>query len=345
MSSWTLKIAHINDIAFVATTLAAEQRRRGIHATLIDPPKPGGRLPQPWKLLVAPARLPILADTARRARQGRVDLVHVHYATYGLVGALAGRPYVVHCHGSDIRGLDPASAMGRYVGYGLRRAAAVLYATPDLAGDARRFRADAEFLPNPIDGRTFAPRGVPDRDILMATSLHPVKGADVALRVLARVLEARPETTATVVLAGPLSSLARGLLGDRVRYVPARSHADMPALYNQHRLALGQFRLGILSQVELEAMASGLVVVAPLRYQDPALEPAPVRGSDDELVTAELIGSLLRDPVAMKDIGAQGRAWVLMHHGVDRVVDRLDEIYARALGPVRMDRADLEADA
>ena len=50
-------VLHVNDIASVATTLMAEQRRRGRTAEFLDLPKPGASLPDPWKLALVPVRV------------------------------------------------------------------------------------------------------------------------------------------------------------------------------------------------------------------------------------------------------------------------------------------------
>ena len=48
--------------------------------------------------------LPILAATALAIRLRDCAIAQVHYATHSLVGLPSGRPFVVHCHGTDIRG-------------------------------------------------------------------------------------------------------------------------------------------------------------------------------------------------------------------------------------------------
>src|SRR3990170_804339 len=104
-----------------------------------------------------PLRILLASTTAAGIRRERPDLVHVHYATQGFVGPMAGRPYVLHCHGTDVRGVAPGSPRGRYLGVVMRRAALVLVSTPDLLDDAARLVADPVYLPNPIDTSLFTP--------------------------------------------------------------------------------------------------------------------------------------------------------------------------------------------
>ena len=320
-------IAHVNEIASVASTLAGEQRRRGMSVTVMDPAKPGARLPSPWKLAVAPLRVPALAATTARIAIERTDLVHVHYATQAIVGRLARRPYVVHCHGTDVRGLDPRSALGRWVGAMLRPAALVLYSTPDLGSDVARFRSDAVFLPNPIDVERFSPSGSPDRDVLLGVKLDAVKGADIAIEAVYQLLVRRPGTTVTVIGSGPLTGLARQRLGDRALFVESIPHDQMAGLLRRHRVTLGQFRLGILSQFELEAMATGLALVTEVRYPNPQALAAPVLRATSPEQVAERLEGLLADESACQSLALAGRRWVVDHHGVAAVVDQLDRLY------------------
>ena len=100
----SLAIVHVNDIAWVASTLQTAQRRRGDTVDLIDPPKPGAAFRWPWKVGSVALWLPILAATALAIRRRGFAIAHVHDATQSLVGLFSWRPFVVHCHGTDIRG-------------------------------------------------------------------------------------------------------------------------------------------------------------------------------------------------------------------------------------------------
>ncbi len=317
----------MNDIASVAETLAAEQRRRGMRAFVLDPPKPGARIPFPWKLVAAPIRLAATSAAVARIHLARVDLVHVHYATQAFVGTLTSRPYLVHCHGTDIRSSNPDSPWGRYLSFVLRGAAIVLYATPDLASDIEPYRADAVFLPNPIDVELFSPAREADRDLLIGVKLDEVKGAMVAIESAVEVLRRRPSTTITVINSGSLTRVARDRLGDRVSFVEPQAHAEMPNLLRRHRVTLGQFKLGILSQYELEAMATGLTVIADLRHPNPLASPAPIGHASTAAECADHILALLDDEPERQRRADAGRAWVERHHAAEVVVDRLDSLY------------------
>ena len=326
----SLRIVHVNDIASVASVLAEAQSRLGASVRVLDPPKPLAHLPYPWKVLSFPLRVVPLVAVVMDLRRDRAALVHIHYATQGVVGLGVGRRFVIHCHGSDIRGARPGSLRGAVLSTILRRAALVLYATPDLAADVGRFRRDAAYLPNPIDTAAFAPSRTPTRDVLMATKLDPVKGAGTAVEALARLLERRPATRITVIASGPMLDAVRSRLGHRARFIPPVEHARMPDLIRDHRVALGQFRLGILSQVELESLACGVPVVTwfdhPEAYED---QPPIVIAHEPGEIATRLAG-LLDDEPGRAGLATAGRSWVIANHDSDRIAGRLDEAYRSA---------------
>lgn len=326
-----LAIVHVNDIAWVASTLQAAQRRRGYAADLIDPPKPGASLRWPWKILSVAMRVPILVGTAVHIRRRSYAIVHVHYATQALPALLSRRPFVVHCHGTDIRGMVQGSLRHRALRLMLRPAALVLYATPDLAPEARMLSVDATFLPNPIDVTAFVPSAARSQDLLVGVRLDAVKGAETAIAAIESLLQERPATTVTVVASGPLLPAARARLAGRVMFVEPLRHPDMPGLLASHRVALGQFRLGILSQFELESMACGTPVVATFRYPEIYDEPPPLVEADEPEAIARAVARLLDDPERRERLARDGRAWVIAHHDSDGIAARLDRLYQRAL--------------
>jgi glycosyltransferase involved in cell wall biosynthesis len=326
----SLRIAHVNDIAFVAGTLAAAQRRRGDEAAVFETPKPGAARGPLAKWLLAPVRAAGLAWLATRLRLGRWDIVHVHYATHAMVGAWSGRPYVVHCHGSDVRGVERGSLRGRLLRRYLGRASLVLYATPDLREWVLPYRPDASFLPNPIDVDAFAPRDEPAADLLLGVRLDPIKGAETAIVAAKQLLAVRPETRVTVIEQGPLAGLARRALGDRARFVAPVPHAELPGILAAHRVALGQFRLGILSQLELEAMACGAQIVAGLDYPEALDDMPPIAlASDADSALRALLGALAQPAETEAEARRHRRDWVVAHHGASIVAEDLARRYPR----------------
>ncbi len=328
----TMRVAHVNDIAFVGSAMVAALRDGGIDARLIDPPRPGRRIGYPWRLATLPLRALALGGAVLKTRWGDYDVVHVHYARFGFLGAMSGRPYVVECHGTDIRGIAPRSAWGREVGPFLRRAAAVLYATPDLAPWVQAFRPDAVFVPNPIDIRAASGADVePDRDVLVGVRLDEGKGASRIAQLLEMLVAARPSTTVTVVAHGPALSTVARAAGRDVTILPPVAHADMPGLLRRHRIVFGQQRLGALGNYELEALAVGVPVVTHYRHWDAyPIDPPVVDDRSASRVTPRVL-ALLEDDVARAALGQQGRGWVARYHAPSTIARGLIEMYSAAL--------------
>lgn len=324
-----LRVVHVNNIAYVASELVRAQCAAGIDATVLDPSKPGGELPFPWKWVTAPLRAGSIARVITRLRTSRADVVHVHYATHAAIGIASGSPFIVHCHGTDVREVELGSIKAAYFRYTLRRASIVYFSTPDLRASIARFRGDAEFLPNPINVNTFRPGDPPKRDVLLGVRLHPIKGAETAIQAVDILLHKRPDTSVTVVADGPLAGDARRRLAGRAEFIEPRKHAEMPDLMQRHRIALGQFRLGILSQFELEAMACGLAVVAEFRYDGDYPSPAPIINARGPIGIAAAIGELLDNSARATLLGKRGRDWVIANHNADGIAGRLLDDYAR----------------
>jgi len=329
-----MRIAHVNDIAFVGSTLAREMRRQGHEADLIEPPRVGASIAYPWKAVTFPIRLAGLAATAFRLRRAGYDVVHVHYARLGILGPLSGQPYVLHCHGTDVRGLALGTPWARIVEPALRRAAAVYYATPDLAKDVLPIRPGATFLPNPIDTRLFTPDEagpMPSRDVLVGVRLDHTKGADAITKTIQALLRIRPVTTLTVVAQGSGFRAFRSAMGDdtHVEVVEPMPQRELPALFRRHRLTLGQLRVGAIGNFELEAIATGLPVVANFQYPEAYDEPPPIVPAGLPEETARRMGELLDDEGARLALAALGPAWIARHHAADMIAARLIDDYRR----------------
>jgi glycosyltransferase involved in cell wall biosynthesis len=264
-------------------------------------------------------------------RRKEVDIVHIHYATQALPGLLSGRPFVVHCHGSDIRGIAPEGAAGRLIGMFLTRASAVFYSTPDLASWADPFRSDAAFLPNPIDLNTFTPAAVASVDVLVGTKLDPIKGADEIIESIQRIRSLRPDTTFTIISSGPGLERAMAAAGPNSTVIPTVGHSQMPELLRRHRTAIGQFRLGILSQVELEAMGAGVPIATAFRYDDAYSVVPPLMPATNAEEAARSVTTLLDDVDARTALASAARAWVIVHHDASAIARRLVGIYAELL--------------
>ncbi len=287
----------------------------------------------PWKLVSAPARVAVFGCASLAVRAERPDLVHIHNARHALHGPLSGRPYVVHCHGTDVRGIQPGRGWGRELGPLLRGAAVVLYATSDLASDVHAFRPESRYLPNPIDVERFAPRPPaiePTRDVLVGVRLDSMKGFERIEALVARLRKARPSTTFTVIDHGSGVRRVLAAAGPSAQLVPHQDRAALPALLREHRIAVGQQFLGAVGNYELEALAAGIPILMELRTVGDAIAVPPVVSGGIDTLTERAI-DLLADPEALLALARVGTEWVRLHHDPDVVASTLLGIYREVL--------------
>jgi glycosyltransferase involved in cell wall biosynthesis len=330
-----MRIVHVNDYAAVASTLAQAQRAQGHDVTVIDPTRAGfGRNPI-FRALLLPVRWGALLAVAIRLRRGRWDVIHVHYAWKGLVGVLSGRPFVLHCHGSDVRGIKPGSIRGRLNRLAERRAQLLYYSTPDLAVWVLPERPDAIFLPNPIDVSGFRPLEANDparanrRDLLVGVRLDPIKGLETIVETLRLLTRLRPQTTVTVVSQGGGVAEAVAAAGPGTEVARRSQRSELPATLTAHRLSLGQFLVGAMGNYELESLAAGVPVV--MRFDQAAAYAVspPLVNAATAAEAAARISELLADPAALDQLAARGPGWVRENHDARVVAARVLADYER----------------
>lgn len=324
-----MRILHVNDVANVASTLVAGLNRIGHQAELRRLRLPASRRGTAAKILALPARWAEWTAVNRQVKSGHYDIVHIHYAYLGLLGILGQYPYILHCHGTDVRrGLYDPLRRGMVI-QSLRRARKVLFSTPDLAQHVRPIRPDAIFLPNPIATDRFRPlpqgSNAPLR-ILIISRLSPIKKVSVAFEAIQQLRARHPEIQVAALDFGHERGKYHRAPG--VSFLAPVPYTEMPELINAHDIVLGQFGLGIISMSELEAMACGKPVICHFTYGAWYPEPPPPFATDQPAQVAAYLEELVQDPALQRDRGEAGRAWVERYHGYLAVAQRLAEIYA-----------------
>jgi glycosyltransferase involved in cell wall biosynthesis len=299
---------------------------------------------------------------ARELSAGAWDVVHAHWVVpNALVAAPFGRrvPLVVGLHGSDVF-LAERPLVRPFVARALRRTRGLTSCSPELARrvEAVGFdRARSRVIPYGVDVGLFRPDperrplwrerlGVPpDAPLVLAVGrMATKKGFHLLVDVLPRLLERRPD--ARIVLAGDgdrRAELERAAapLGDRVRFVGAVLHDELPDLYRAADLfvlpAVHDPRGNVdgLPNVILEAMASGLPVVAsaisgiPLAVADG--ETGRLFAEDDREALLEAVVGLLDDEPARRRMAAAARRRTERELTWDAVAARYREAYEAAL--------------
>jgi len=290
-----------------------------------------------------------MARVARRIERerGPFDLVHAHVShPAGFVAAelaqILGVPLVVSEHMSpfpfdDMRGedgrpfpdvLSPLESAARVTAVSRAHAASV----------AQWIHRPIDVLPNFIDETRFAPAARTPTEpfrFLSVGHLVPQKGFDVLLRALA-LCHARGERFhLTIVGKGhqenDLLAIARELdVEASVTWLGAPERASMPEIYRAADAFVLASRHESFGVVVIEALASGLPVVATRC------------GGPEEIVTPE-IGELApaEDPVALADAmsrlarrsfdRAAIRAYFETTYASSAVVPRLEQLYREVL--------------
>ena len=180
--------------------------------------------------------------------------------------------------------------------------------------DRNEHRWRCALIPNGVDVERFAPGpaaradlGLPaDRPVvLMVSALIESKRIADGIRAVARLDDAVLVVAGVGPLADELDALGHELLGDR--FVRRSFHHDqMPALYRSADLLLHLTLLESFGNVYVEAMATGLPVVAHRSAVTEWILPDHDDLTDTEDPT-ELVGALERRLAEGRELGAERR--------------------------------------
>jgi glycosyltransferase involved in cell wall biosynthesis len=321
----------VNDVAGVARAEVAGLRESGWTVDYYELRTPGARWPRWAKVLVAPLRLALSLPLILRLRRGGYDLVHVHFASQGFIGAFSGRPYFLHAHGSDLHQNMKNPLYRRWTLLWMQGAKRIFYVTPNLEDFLAAFRAKSQLLPNPVAIELFAaiPPPVALSQVLVFMRLAPIKGADT---VFAAIDDIRRLVELGVVAWGPLATGYQQAYGDRVMFFEPVPKEQVPSVLRRFDAVIGQMEQGVPGLSELEAMAAGRVVLMRLEARMFPSDAPPVVNVKDGAEIAAAIERLQQAPAEVARLSAAGRAWVRAHHSREAHVAALQEAYRDAAG-------------
>ena len=230
------------------------------------------------------------------------DLTLVPQSAQFPILRLCGKKSVMQYLGSDIRGKSPEQlSAGRKAG-------------AQIVGsyDAIRWVPGADVIPPGIDLARIAPAPAPDRArplILHAPSSRRRKGTE---HVIAAV---------------------DGLDAD-LEIVEGLHHDEALERYREADIVVDQLNAGWYGLLAIECMALGKPVVTYL-HDDAVQRTNEAFGTEVPVISAtaetlrERLRPLVADAAARRGIGAASRAYVERVHDVERIADRLLEVYAR----------------
>ena len=291
----------------------------------------------------------------RLHRENPIDILHAHAAlpcgeAARLLAEELGIPFVVTVHGLDayltvqVRGAAGArceavcrrvyQGAGRVISISEQVRRQVLAGAPELQNTAVVY--------NGVDPEAFFPATSPAEDggVVSVGSLIPIKGHDVTLRALAELRVEFPHLRARIVgeglELGRLQALARQLgIGERVDFLGRQRRAQVAELLRGSQIFALPSRYEGLGVSYLEAMASGLPVIA---YRGQGIQEVIRHGESGILVTeqtveaaprawAAVLRTLLRSEEKRRAMGLAARRTVKEAYTVRHQAQALSRIY------------------
>jgi phosphatidylinositol alpha-1,6-mannosyltransferase len=306
-----------------------------------------GTLRSPLAALALPGFLLAFNRAVKRTVQRfRPHVIHAHWwFPAGWFARNAGVPYVITCHGSDVRLLE-RPPLGKLAAPVFRRAARITAVSSFLAGDVKRLLPDVVrdvvVTPMPIDITAFEAgatqrKAAPPR-ILYAGNLVPSKGVDVLLQAAAELRHLGLEFQLKILGEGPAERALRSLvsrlgLGSRVTWARFVPQPEMPDEYGTSTVTVlpSRGRAEGLGLTLVEALLAGSAVVGSpvggipevVRHEETGL----LARDGDPADLARQLHRLLTDPSLRDRLVRAGQEHVTRIYSADLAVERFLEIY------------------
>ena len=283
-------------------------------------------------------------------RAGGVDLLHAHlsnaHVLAGLAGRLAGKPVLATIHGRQLSlaDLEMHRAAGSHISVVCQQS---YYHALGLGVDPAMLSCD----PNGVDTATFSPG--PRSGLRAALGLaedvplvglvgrmSPEKGPEVFVRAALLLHSLRPQVHMVMVGDGPMEAQVRRLLADYglQQHVHLLGlHEDMPALYRELDLFVSSSHSEAMPLAMMEAMASGLPVVATRVGGVPDMVEHGQTGwlvaPGDFQDIASRCNTLLGDSALRRAMGERARARAAQQMGLDESAARTVALIRRLAAP------------
>lgn len=311
---------------------------------------------QPWSLgpssFKSPGLVVAMLRLAAYLRRHAVRLVHCfdfYSNILGVPAARLARTPVVIASQRDMGNLRSRGQQSIHsIALGL--ATHILVNSEAIAACLAQTRAARhnrlEMVPNGVDLTRFEPVAVPTSGevttVATLANLRPEKGLAQLVEAAAIVTRRAPRARFVIWGEGAL----RADLEARIRTLGLTGRVEMRGATREPAQALKQCQIFVLaslseasSNVVLEAMATGLPVVGTRVGGIPGLVDDHRTGllvpPDNAPALAEAILRLIEAPAMATEMGAQGRARALAEFGMNRMHERIDRFYCRALGTVQ----------
>jgi len=335
-----MRILYIRNINQVAQTYANELTRRNHYIKVYEPDLAGGFASLPIKLALMPGRVLSLRHIVGKLNQNHFDIAHIHWASYGMLGLASRIPFIVECHGGDVRHRLKQPFFRSMLTPILRQAAIVLCITPDLLPVVQAVRPDATFFPGPVDTERFVPvEGASPHlsrpwTVLLFTRLDPEKGPEIATAGIVRFAQRHPDACIQLLDWGLLKEEYKERYGKRCEFLSLVPPEHVQRLILSADVIVGQFALGILSFCELQAMSCAKPVIVSFRYPEAYSTPPPVCQANTAEEIDEHLENLFQHPDMGIALGRDARAWVVNNHDPRILAGKL-EMYYQSIVKIR----------
>jgi len=265
---------------------------------------------------------------ALKILRAKADVYHANYLLQDcyIASRLNKKPLVGHAHGSDLRTSLNHFVWSRIVRHNLKHCDKILVSTPDILSIAKRYREDAEYIPNPINAELFYPKsgfqkGKKKRVLIASDSNWNVKGTDIAIKALSKIKE---EVNVSIIQHGKDFDKTKALafsLGLNPKILPKAPHEKLNEYYWDADVVIDRFALGSLGMISLEAIACGRPAIAYVSSDYPENKDFPLKDLRDEETIANTISNL------PSDLWEREHIFLTKHHDVEKIESRLLSIY------------------
>lgn len=311
----------------------------------------------------------VILDRVRKLhRNSPIQVIHAHAAlpcghAAAFLSRSLGVPFVVTIHGLDVfnscfqRGI--AAGWRRKTSCNIYRSASKVICISEkvqrLLMDGLAAPVDAEVVYNGADTNVFAPStsasGVEPSArpaILVVGNLLRVKGHELVLRAISRLLRSFPGLSCSIIGEGPdrerLAALARDLgISDRIHFVGRRNRTEVAEAMRDSTVFVLPSRYEGLGCVYLEAMACGKPVIA---CKGQGIDEIIHHGENGWLISVDDLNEmvqglvvLLGDSQLRARIGEGARQTILSNFTLSHQAQNLLKIYQEASQGLRF-RAD-----
>lgn len=311
-----------------------------------------GALRQPMRAtLLAPLMLPpfigaLWRVAAKEAEKFNPHVIHAHWwMPGGWIASRLGLPFVVTCHGTDVRLLEKSywRALAAPV---MRRASAITTVSEFLASDLRRLMpavtSKITVAAMPLDIERFASGAsaakVSPPRVLFAGNLIASKGVDVLIDAVALLRDQGVQCQLRIIGAGPEEAKLHALatqraLGDAVTWSPFISQHELPAEFGEATVTalVSRGQAEGLGLVLAEALLAGSAVVGTAAGGIPEVVADEQTGlialDGDAADLARQIDRLLADRALRERTIEAGRVRIRAQHAPIASAERFIALY------------------